>query len=191
MKKLIPFEDPDDGKWGYLDEDGDIALLAMYDFAEEFNGDYARVVIGGNEMFINKDGDLCFDREGTTYNPDDYEVEENDDEGDDYDDYEVPSKPKKSSLLGKLAKSAWQNLKDSGKQGSSSSSNSKSDVKKVWTGTYHGRDPRAPKILSVPSSRMLDRPSYEEIEDALVAMGMDRDTARVVKGASISDWDFK
>ncbi len=53
--KLIPKQDFD-GKWGFFDSDGVWQVTALYDSVEPFNGEYARAVVDGHHMFIDKEG---------------------------------------------------------------------------------------------------------------------------------------
>lgn len=45
-----------DGKWGYIDTDGDVVTSAIFDFASDFNNDRASVSIDGKWGVINQKG---------------------------------------------------------------------------------------------------------------------------------------
>ena len=45
-----------DGKWGFVDEDGVWQITPLYDSVEPFDGDYARGMVNGHRMWIDKDG---------------------------------------------------------------------------------------------------------------------------------------
>lgn len=44
------------GKWGYIDEYGKVVIPFIYDSAENFSEGYARVMLDGSVMFIDKNG---------------------------------------------------------------------------------------------------------------------------------------
>lgn len=180
-KKLIPFEDEEDGMWGYKDQDGDIVVMAMLDSAEEFDGDYARVIIGGNEMYIDKSGNLCEDKNGTLFVPQEDEEPDLDESS-----YDSAAMPKKKSLVGKMAKKAWEGFKNST---GSSSSEPKKTVRKVWRCTYTGSHNAAPKVLDVPSENASGRPTGSEFVAALKNMGFDDGMAHsIANGGSSACW---
>ena len=188
---LIPFEDPEDGKWGYKDQNGNIALIANFDHAGAFIGDYARVIICGNEMFIDKKGHLCHDRNGTLYES--VPETNNETENDAMEDYDS-LRPKKKSILGQMAKKAWNHLtQEPGSNTSSSGSSQRSsNVRKVWRCTYIGTISDAPSVLDVPSENSTGRPTGNEFVAALKALGYDSAKANAIAaGGGNHAWKCK
>lgn len=183
-RKLIPFEDPDDGKWGYKYPNGDIALLAMFDYAEEFDGDYARVELCSNEMFIDRKGNLCHDRNGSMYEPTHDKATE-----DEYEDYnyeeEYSTSKSKKSFVGKMFGAAVKGLKNLENSSSSSSRSTNKPIRKVWTCTYIGRQTFGPKTLNVPSEIATKNPTRDEIIAALKKLGYDDAKAFALASGSI------
>lgn len=49
------------GKWGYMDTDGELALPAIYDYADDFSGEHAVVAKGNQPCIINKKGKAVID----------------------------------------------------------------------------------------------------------------------------------
>lgn len=58
-----------DGRWGYLDSKGDVAVRAIFDDAFPFNNGYAFAVKGKNACLINKNGDVVTAINSTVYTP--------------------------------------------------------------------------------------------------------------------------
>ena len=188
-RKLIPFEDPDDGKWGYKYPNGDIALLAMFDYAEEFDGDYARVELCSNEMFIDRKGNLCHDRNGSVYEP--THSKDTEDEREDYNyEEEYSTSKSKKSFVGKMFGAAVKGLKNLENSSSSSSRSPKKEIRKVWVCTYKGRNSMAPSQISVPSMQQIHKPTADEIVEVLMNMGYSKSQAISIRGAD-QDWTYK
>lgn len=55
---LAPVQLEDDGKWGYLNKSGEIAIKFSYDYAQEFKNNSASVDLGEFEFLINKQGQI-------------------------------------------------------------------------------------------------------------------------------------
>jgi hypothetical protein len=49
------------GKWGYMNTDGEVVLAAVYDYADDFAGEYAVVAKGNQPCIINKKGKAVID----------------------------------------------------------------------------------------------------------------------------------
>ena len=47
-----------DGKWGYVDKDGNLVIDFQYDFASDFRFDIAEVRVGKERFFIDKSGQV-------------------------------------------------------------------------------------------------------------------------------------
>lgn len=53
--ELTPKQDFDD-KWGFVDNEGVWQITPLYDYVEPFDGDYAKGIVNGHHMFIDKEG---------------------------------------------------------------------------------------------------------------------------------------
>ena len=49
------------GKWGYIDKNGNIAIKPKFDYAEGFQEGRARIVLYGKWGYIDKDGNITID----------------------------------------------------------------------------------------------------------------------------------
>lgn len=52
----LRFQLPDTGKWGYMNERGEVVLYPVYDSCTDFSGGVATVVLNGRKGYINKNG---------------------------------------------------------------------------------------------------------------------------------------
>lgn len=52
---MLPVEDPQTGKFGYLDQTGSIALPVQYDAASDFSNGYASVLVGADQDLYSED----------------------------------------------------------------------------------------------------------------------------------------
>lgn len=197
-RELYPFMDPDDGKWGYQDEDGNVRFLANYDEAGEFIGDYARVVLCGNELYIDRKGNMYQDNEGTPL-----EIPADNDSDSDYEyssneDYSYGEMKPKNSFSKKLLGSVANKIKhtliygtESGKKDTTPKDEAAEfrprEVRKVWTCTYVGRHPQAPHMIQVPSVNQIGHPVLNEIVAVLMDMGFNRSLAVSICGSE-SNW---
>lgn len=50
-----------DGKWGFIDDEGEIVIKPVFQEAKSFSNGLAAVYDGEKWGFINKDGDLVID----------------------------------------------------------------------------------------------------------------------------------
>lgn len=55
---LAPVQLEDDGKWGYLNKAGEVAIEFSYDYAQEFESKRASVDLGEFEFLINQQGQI-------------------------------------------------------------------------------------------------------------------------------------
>lgn len=54
-REYIPFKDFD-GKWGFRDKDWKVLITALYESVEPFEGDYAKAVIHGDVIYLDRRG---------------------------------------------------------------------------------------------------------------------------------------
>ena len=55
-----------DGKWGYVDADGELVIDYTYEDAQSFQNGYAAVCIGGLWGYIDEEGELVIDAQFVT-----------------------------------------------------------------------------------------------------------------------------
>jgi hypothetical protein len=53
------------GKWGYIDENGSLAVNALYDWAQDFKGGKAKVIFNGKSGLLDKEGKFTQDAVNT------------------------------------------------------------------------------------------------------------------------------
>ena len=51
---------PKGGLWGFIDKSGEVKILPTLTAVSDFEGDYAQLIEGDNNNYINKKGEILF-----------------------------------------------------------------------------------------------------------------------------------